>query len=329
MGFGGDFKLVSRETMLLTGNVMVSVAAGGVLLGTIYPLIHDALGLGKLSVGPPYFDTVFVPLMVPVIFMMGVGPLARWKQASLPELRRQLQWAFAAGVVAAIVLPMLMGGGSLMVSLGVLMAFWLFASAVTNLTLRLRAMSVPNTIGAKLARQPSHYYGMLLAHCGIGVFILGVTFVKGYQEEKDVRMEIGDVLTMGKYSFRFEGTVPLTGPNYKADRGTITVSENGTPFVVLHPEKRIYNVQQQPMTEAAIDANFVRQLYVSLGEPVGKGAWSVRVYYKPFVSWIWSGCVFMALGGILALSDRRYRLGARAHAARTTADGEVVAGGKP
>ena len=325
VGFGGDFSLASRETLMLSGNVMLSVAAGAVLLGTLYPLIHDALGKGKLSVGPPYFDAVFVPLMVPVIFMMGVGPLARWKQTSVPDLVKQLRWAFAAGVVAAIVVPLALGKFSIMVSLGVLLAAWVLASVVANMVHRVRSLSGNDSALAKLGKQPRQYFGMLVAHSGVGIFILGVTIVGGYQEEKDVRMDVGDVVTMGPYQFRFDGTLPYTGPNYRADRGTVLVSSDGVPRVVLHPEKRIYNVQQQPMTEAAIDAGLFRQLYVSLGEPVGNGAWSVRVYYKPMVSWIWSGCAIMVLGGLLALSDRRYRLARRAEAA-VVAQGAAVGG---
>ncbi|TPW11671.1 MAG: cytochrome c-type bioproteinis protein CcmF, partial [Halothiobacillaceae bacterium] len=188
---------------------------------------------------------------------------------------------------------------------------WVFASVVVNIVTRVNAMSGSEGVMAKLAKQPIHYYGMLLAHTGMGVFILGVTMVKGFEEEKDVRMELGDVVTMGDYQFRFDGTVKIQGPNFKADRGSILVTQGERAVAVLHPEKRIYNVQQQPMTEAAIESGVFRQLYVSLGEPVGGGAWSVRVYYKPFVTWIWGGAFVMGLGGLLALSDRRYRIANR------------------
>ncbi len=311
VGFGGDFKLASRETLLLSGNVMVSVAAAAVLLGTIFPLIHDALGLGKLSVGPPYFDAIFVPLMVPVIFLMGIGPMARWKQTSVPELASRLKWALAAGVVGAIVLPLIMGGFTMMIALGVLLAVWVFASLIVNVVTRVKMMSGDASVLTKLAKQPLQYYGMLVAHAGIGVFILGVTFVNGYEQEKDVRMDVGDHVTMGDYTFRFDGAMSVTGPNYRAERGTIVVSKDDKLVTVLHPEKRVYNVQQSPMTEAAIESGLWRQLYVSLGEPVGNGAWSVRVYLKPFVTWIWAGCFLMGLGGFLAISDRRYRIASR------------------
>ncbi len=327
VGFGGDFKLASRETLLLSGNVMVSVAAAAVLLGTIFPLIHDALGLGKLSVGPPYFDAIFVPLMVPVIFLMGIGPMARWKQTSVPELASRLKWALAAGVVGAIVLPFMMGGFSVMISLGVLLAVWVFASLVVNVVTRVKMMSGDASVLTKLAKQPLQYYGMLVAHAGVGVFILGVTFVNGYEQEKDVRMDVGDHVTMGEYVFRFDGAMTVTGPNYRAERGTIVVTKDDKLVAVLHPEKRIYNVQQSPMTEAAIESGLWRQLYVSLGEPVGNGAWSVRVYLKPFVTWIWAGCFLMGVGGFLAISDRRYRIASRkAKKAETKVKTPEVAG---
>jgi cytochrome c-type biogenesis protein CcmF len=311
VGFGGDFKLASRETMLLSGNVMMSVAAAAVLLGTIYPLIHDALGMGKLSVGPPYFDSIFLPLIVPVIFLMGVGPMARWKQTSVPELAARLKWALLAGVIGAIVFPLMMGGFSIMIGLGVLMAFWVFGSAVVNVVTRVQTMSGNAGVLSKLAKQPLHYYGMLTAHIGIGVFILGVTLVNGYEQEKDVRMDIGDYVTMEEYTFRFDGTLSVPGPNYRAERGTIVVTRDDKLVTILHPEKRIYKVQQNPMTEAGIESGFWRQLYVALGEPIGNGAWSVRVYFKPFVTWIWVGCFIMGMGGILAISDRRYRISSR------------------
>ncbi len=311
VGFGGRFKLVSRESMLLTGNVMLSVACGAVLLGTIYPLIHDALGMGKLSVGEPYFDAVFFPLMVPVLFLMGVGPIAKWKQAAIPELQARLKWALLAGVIAAIVLPLLMGGGSLMVSFGTLLAAWVIASVIVSIVNRVNSMKGNLSVVSKLLKQPMHFWGMVVAHFGMGIFVLGVTFVNGFEEERDVRMDVGDTVTLSGYTFLFDGVVKVPGPNYSAERGIIFVTKNDKPFALLHPEKRIYTVQTRPMTEAAIASTFFEQVYVSLGEPVGGGSWSVRLYYKPLVSWIWGGAGLMALGGLLAMTDKRYRLKVR------------------
>ena len=309
VGLGGGFKLVSRESMLLTNNVFLLVAAGSVLLGTLYPLFLDALDLGKISVGPPYFDSVFVPLMTPALFLMGIGPMARWKEASLPDLLVRVKWAFAVSVASALLLPLTMGKWSPMISFGLLLAFWILTTAVVNLRLRLAAVS--GDLWSRLSSQPRSYYGMLLAHCGVAVFIIGVTLVKGYETERDVRMAIGDTVAVGGYTFRFEGVENTTGPNYRAARGNVTVLQGERTLRVMHPEKRIYNAQNMPMTEAAISTGLFGDLYVSLGEPVSDGAWSVRVYRKPFVTWIWGGCIIMALGGFLALSDRRYRRLAR------------------
>jgi len=309
VGLGGSFNYVSRESMLLVNNIMLVVAAGSVLLGTLYPLIIDALGKGKLSVGPPYFEAVFIPLMVPMVFFMGIGPIARWKKASLPDLAIRLRWAFVAGIVSAVTLPFVLGKWTPMISLGILMAAWIIASLITSFSRTIKRSKELGGSGLKgLSRS---YYGMQLAHFGVAVFILGVTLVKGYETEKDVRMELGDTTSVGGYEFRFDGVVDSEGPNYTAKKGFIQVSKNNRLIMKLTPEKRIYNVQQTPMTEAAIDTGLFRDLYVSLGEPVSGGAWSVRIYNKPFVDWIWGGCVLMALGGLLAISDRRYRLAVR------------------
>jgi cytochrome c-type biogenesis protein CcmF len=324
VGLGGRFALVSRESMLLTNNALLLVAAGAVLLGTLYPLVLDALGLGKISVGPPYFDTVFVPLMAPALFLMGVGPLARWKQASVPELAVRLRWALAVSFVVAIIVPFAMGSWSTMVGFGMLLAVWIAASCVVSLKARLAL--VPNGgLGARLARLPSSYYGMLFAHLGVAVFVAGVTLVNGYQVETDVRMEVGDSSHLSGYEFRLTAINAVKGPNYNATRGTVEVSRGGSVVTTLNPEKRLYTVQNMPMTEAAIDYGVTRHLYVALGEEINPKVWIVRLYYKPYISWIWGGCLLMGFGGLLAAIDRRYRVKARAGALQTT----TAAGLKP
>jgi len=326
VGLGGQFDLVSRESALLANNVLLLVAAASVLLGTLYPLFLDALGLGKISVGPPYFEAVFVPLMAPAIFMMGVGPLARWKQAAIPDLARRLKWAFIISLASAALLPFTMGKWTVMISFGLLLALWIIASGLVNLwerTSQLAAAGGRRRV-TYLGNLPRGYYGMLLAHFGVAVFIIGVTLVNGYEMEKDVRMTPGSTVSIGGYGLRLEGLEDITGPNYRGVRGVVTVLKNDRAVNTMYPEKRLYNVQQMPMTEAAIDTGLTRDLYVSLGEPVGNGAWVVRVYYKPFIDWIWGGAFLMAVGGILAVSDRRYRL---ARVARSNAD--VVKGTAP
>jgi cytochrome c-type biogenesis protein CcmF len=289
------------------------VAMAAVLLGTLYPLLLDALGMGKISVGPPYFDTVFIPLMTPAIFLMGVGPLARWKEAELPDLARRLRWAAGVTVVAALGTGLLAGHISVMATLGLLMSFWIMTSVATDFWERVRPKGAPWSEVPRRARQlPRALVGMMVAHLGVAVFCFGVTMVKTYEVERDVKMEVGDSTTVSGYTFIFRGTTDTRGPNYTAKRGLVEVTRDGSRLSDMQPEKRIYRVQQNPMTEAAIAPGLTRDLYVSLGEPVeDSGAWIVRVYVKPFVDWIWGGCLLMALGGLLAVTDKRYRVKAR------------------
>ncbi len=306
VGLGGTFAPISRESMLLANNVLLVVAAAAVLLGTLYPLVIDALGLGKLSVGPPYFSAVFVPLIAPALFLMGVGPLARWREASAADLTRRLRWAIGVSLASAVVAPLVLGHWTPMTGLGLLLAVWVASTAVLNLVTRLREHPAPRW-RTRMAAQPGSYYGMLLAHFGVSVFIVGVTVVSGFQSENDVRMEPGETASVGGYRFQLEAINPITGPNYTAARATVTVTQDGAPVAVLYPERRIYTVSRMPMTEVAIDRGVRRDLYVALGEPVSATAWSIRLHHKPMVNWIWGGCVLMALGGFLAVLDRRYR----------------------
>jgi cytochrome c-type biogenesis protein CcmF len=320
VGLGGSFGIVSRESMLLANNILLVVAMASVLLGTLYPLFLDALNLGKLSVGPPYFDTVFYPLMAPAAFLMGIGPLSRWTRTPLPELAARLRWALGVTVVTALVAPFVLGRWSLLVAFGLFLAFWIFATTAVNLRQRLSA-SPRRGVLEKLRANSSSYYGMMLAHLGVGVFIIGVTLVKGYEVEKDVRLDVGESVAVGGYEFKFLGVAPGPGPNYRALIGAVEVRKDGRLIETLKPEKRIYNASGQAMTIAAIDTNLVGDRYVSLGEPVGDeggnigGAWGLRIYLKPFVDWIWAGALLMALGGFLAVLDRRYRLVVKRRAA--------------
>ncbi len=318
IGLGGKFDLVSRESLLLSNNVLLSVAAASVFLGTLYPLFVDALGFGKISVGPPYFNTVFVPIMVPMILLMGLGPIARWKQASVPDLWIRLRWAFASSLIVAMLLPLVMGKWTPMIALGLLLAFWVISTVSVDLYRRLGGRE--GNLLQRFKSQSRSYYGMQLAHLGVAAFVIGVTMVKGYETERDVRMDIGDTVTASNYVFRFDGVREIEGPNYRAYQGRVTISKNEKMVTQLYPEKRTYNASGMPMTEAAIDTGFLRDLYVSLGEPIpdSNGAWAVRIYHKPFIDWIWAGCLMMALGGVLAISDRRYRIHARIKSAAGT-----------
>jgi len=297
IGLGGSFSPMSRESFLLANNVVLAAAAGTVFLGTIFPLAMDALGLGKFSVGPPYFEAVFVPIMAPALFLMGVGPLARWKQASLPELAVLLRWALAISLLTGIIVPFAMGRWSAMVGFGLALAAWIVATSVISFR--------------KRPKNSRAYYGMLCAHLGVAVFVIGVTLVKGYESEQDANMKPGDTVELAGYRFRLDEVSDVQGPNYVAARATVTVTRKSAVVAVMHPERRVYKVQNNPMTEAAINTGFARDLYVSLGDPLGAGAWLVRVQHKPFIDWIWGGCLIMALGGLLAASDRRYRYALR------------------
>lgn len=308
VGLGGKFSAVSRESMLLANNVLFSVAAASVMLGTLYPLLLDALELGKISVGPPYFEAVFVPLMAPAVFLMGIGPLTRWKEASVPELAKRLRWALGAAVLATAV--SLVAGGSLLSSFGVLLAAWV--AGTTVLALLERTRNLKGSFVQRLAQVkrvlPRGEWGMLLAHFGIGVFIFGVTMVKTWEAEKDVKMQPGESATLGGYTFRMESIGEYTGPNYLALRAAVKITRGDQEVTTMHPEKRMYTAQGMPMTEAGIDAGFTRDLYVSIGENLGGEAFAVRLQVKPFIDWIWGGAFLMAMGGLLAATDRRYRL---------------------
>lgn len=308
VGLGGRFSAVSRESMLLANNVLFSVAAASVMLGTLYPLLLDALELGKISVGPPYFETVFVPLMAPAVFLMGIGPLTRWKEASVPELARRLRWALGAAVLATIV--SLVAGGSLLSSFGVLLAFWVAGTTVLALLERTRNLKGPFLQRLAQVKRvlPRGEWGMLLAHFGVGVFIFGVTMVKTWEAEKDVKMQPGESATLGGYTFRMESIGEYTGPNYLALRAAVKITRGDREVTTLYPEKRMYTAQGMPMTEAGIAAGFTRDLYVSIGENLGGEAFAVRLQVKPFIDWIWGGAFLMAMGGLLAATDRRYRL---------------------
>ncbi len=322
VGGGAAFDPISRESMLLANNILLVVAMASVLLGTLYPLVLDALNAGKISVGPPYFDAVFAPLMAPLVFLMGVGPLASWRRANLLDLWTRLRWALAISVALAAVLPFAMGRWSPLVASGLFLALWVVAATVVTVVQRLRGSPQP-TLAAKLRANSSSWYGMLAAHLGIAVFIVGVTLVKAYEVERDVRLDVGQAIEIGGYAFAFQGVTSAQGPNYQSLVGRVEVRRGGELVDVLSPEKRVYAASGQTMTEAAIRTRIRGDLYVSLGEPVSgdgtAGAWGVRIYVKPFVDWIWAGCLLMALGGFLAVADRRYRIAVRERVASALA----------
>ena len=298
------FSFYSRETALLLCNILLVVACVSVLLGTLYPLFIDALGLGKLSVGPPYFNAVFIPIMSLLFVVMGIGPLIRWKKAKQGELRKQLKKVSVGSIVIGLLFPVIYGGEfDWRVALGMTLACWVASVVIKDAYNQVKLPDQP----LNLARLSKSHLGMTLAHLGIAITIVGVTLVSNYEQEMNVRLAKGESITVEGYEFKFNGIKPVKGPNYNAQQGQIEVLADGEFVTLLQPERRTYLVQTMGMTEASIDPGFLRDIYVSLGDPLPDGAWAVRVYYKPFIRWIWLGAIFMGFGGLLTMLDKRYR----------------------
>ena len=304
----GRFEMFSRESMLLVNNILLVVTAATILLGTLYPLLLDALGLGKISVGPPYFNSVFIPLMLPIALIVGIGINTRWKGDAIKRVFKDVALWMVASIVIALGLTFLMTPHfSWGAWLGLTLSSWILLTHVDFLKDRLQGRSWQSI--------PLGVYGMTVAHLGMAVFIVGITLTSIYSLEKDVSLDLNDNFEMGGYQFVFKGVKQVTGPNYQASEGKLEVYRNEKFVTILQPQKRIYRVQRNPMTEAAIDAGVTRDLFVALGDPLSNsGAWSVRLYVKPYIRWIWFGALFMAIGGLLAASDRRYRQTSRATA---------------
>ena len=296
-GVGGGFSLLSRESLLLGNNVLLVVAAASVLLGTLYPLVVEALGLGQLSVGPPYFNNVFVPIVVPLFLLAALGPIARWRASRAADLARPMRVPLVLALLGAIALPLSLGKWNAGAALGSFCALWLGSSVVAQTRRRLRS-----------GNPPAGYWGMQLAHFGLAVSIVGVALVTHYQVERSLRMAPGDFTKVAGYTVTFKGVHTVPGPNFTAQQGVFDLARGGTISKVLLPEKRNYFNSSMPMTDTAIDTGPLRDIYISLGTPLDQGAWAVRVYYKPFVIWIWAGALLMAIGGVTAAADRRYRV---------------------
>jgi cytochrome c-type biogenesis protein CcmF len=302
---GESFDTVSKDSMLLANNILLLVSAFTVLLGTLYPLILDALGLGKISVGQPYFNAVFIPLMAPALFLMGVGPITKWRSAQPIELATQLRWALAITVITSAIAALTMRSWTALIGFGLFIAIWIVSATINNLIARLRLHPQGFLTGLKI--QPMSYYGMVIAHLGVAVFVFGVTMVTGFEEEKDLRMQAGSTSELAGYQIRFDGVKEVLGSNYTAAQGQITISKDGQVLTVMQPEKRKYFSSEMLMTEAAIYSKVSGDMYISMAEPVSKTEWGVKVQYKPFVSWIWAGAFLIALGGFFAILDKKYR----------------------
>ncbi|MSP82171.1 MAG: heme lyase CcmF/NrfE family subunit [Alphaproteobacteria bacterium] len=307
----GLFAPISREAGMVLNNLLLATACGGVLIGTLYPLFLDAVGGGTVSVGPPYFERVFVPLMVPLLLAMAAAPLLPWKRGDLRGLGQRLGVVAAAALALALFTWARMSDASPLPACGVALAAWVSGSVLLELGQRLKLFTVP--FGESLSRArhlPRAAWGMTLAHLGVAVFVAGVTASTAWRIEAIQLMRPGDTVTVAGYDLTFESEGEVAGPNYMARRGTFTVRRNGDIVTLLYPEKRFYPSQQTSTTEAAIHTTWLADLYAVLGDPAEGGAWSTRVYYNPLVPWIWLGCLAMVAGGAVSLTDRRHRVGA-------------------
>jgi len=308
----GGFETTSRESFLLANNALLLVTAALILIGTLYPLFLDALNMGKISVGPPYFNVVFLIPTLPLLFLLAIGMHAAWKKGHLDEKKRALLMLFGVSLVLGVAIPPLAYGEfHVMTVIGLTAGIWVILSSLYEPWQRLRNKH-------SLSRG---VLGMTIAHIGVGVFAIGVTVTQTYRIEKDIALRPGESVELKGYNFAFQSTRPVTGPNYDAIEAEVLITRDGNPVATLRPQKRTYRVQTMPMTESGIHVKWNRDLFVAMGEDLGAGAWSMRIQYKPMVRYIWLGALIMAIGGIVAVTDRRYRR------RRTAADEAAVAPG--
>ena len=315
------FDLVSREIFLLVNNVILVVASASIFLGTLFPMVYQAVTGDLISIGPPYFNAIFVPLMIILVLFLGVGPLSRWKRTSTAYLIQQLSKVAMAGLVVGVVLPfIILLEFSLAATLAVALGAWITLSIVKDIS---NKVSNKITIWQGLGSLSLSYYGMQAAHFGIAVMFVGVGLTSYFSSEKSVLLQPGQSTELDAYSFTFMQSTPVTGPNYIGDEAQIMVRRNDADIEVLYPQRRVYLASGTPSTEMAIDAGFLRDLFVTLGEEKESGAWSMTIYVKPFVRWIWLGAILMAFGGTLAAGDKRYR---RLRQRRIAAENEQISG---
>jgi cytochrome c-type biogenesis protein CcmF len=316
------FGLVSREIFLLANNVLLVVSAASIFLGTMFPMIYQALTDDLISIGPPYFNAIFGPLMVLLILVLAVGPMSRWKRTSTSYLVQQLAKVAAASIAIGVVLPLLvLFEISFAAIICVVLASWIVLSMAKDLR---NKIANKETVSKGLRTLSLSYYGMQIAHIGVAVMLIGVGLTSYFSAERSVLLAPGATVTLGSYAFRFDGSEATQGPNYIADQATFSISKDGNSLGELYPERRIYLATGTPSTEMAIDAGFLRDLFITLGEEKEDGAWTMTVYVKPFVRWIWLGAIFMATGGTLAATDKRYRRLRQRKSARDIAAKEKI-----
>lgn len=307
---------LSREIFLLLNNVLLMAAMLLVLVGTLYPLVLDYLGAGMLSVGKPFFDLTFSPVAIAVALLLGAGIFSRWKKTDGGWLGRQLLWPAAISLLLAVIVPLWLGGLEPWAFAGCFAAAWVVVATARDLWARSASR---HGRWHALRRLTRSYYGMVLGHLGMAIILAGATVVTNYGVERDVRMAPGESVQIDDLTFTFVSLQHREGPNYSAEQGHFDITRDGELVSTLYPEKRIYRVQRNVMTEAGIDGGLFRDLFVALGEPLNETAWAVRVQFKPLVRWVWLGALFMAAGGALAIADRRYRIPVRREASATEA----------
>jgi cytochrome c-type biogenesis protein CcmF len=300
------FAAVSREVFLLVNNIILVVASAAILLGTLYPMVYQAMSGGELiSVGPPYFNMIFIPLMSILVIFLTIGSISRWKKTSVSYLKKQLLSVAIASVVLGLVLPLLLTlEFSIGASIATVLGLWIILGVVQDIRIKI---ANKESVSAGLKGLAVSYIGMQVAHFGFAVILLGAALTSIYSIEKSVLLHPGERVELGAYEFLFEGTAHVSGPNYEGERATFQVFRGGDFVRFLHPEKRVYLASMSPSTEMAIDAGFTRDLFITLGEERDSGAWSMSLYIKPLVRWVWLGAIFMALGAIVAVLDKRYR----------------------
>ena len=296
----GGFKLVSRESFLLANNILLVVATIAVLFGTLYPLFLDAMGLGQISVGPPYFNMIFLLPMLPLALLLGLGMHSAWQKMVPGALFSRLRWIGIATLVVAIAYPLVsFGSTSVLTIIGLAAGIWVTLSSLIE--------PISRWFNSRAVRLTRAQWGMFIAHLGVGMFIVGATVTSAFNIESEEAVRSGERWEVAGYEIEFRGLSQVEGPNFMADEGEFELRRDGEFVATLRPQQRQYLVQTNPMTEAAIDDRWYRHIFVALGDPLGDGAWSVRVQYKPMISFIWWGCIVMALGGLLAATDQRYR----------------------
>ena len=306
----GVFRPISREGALLVNNLLLGTATATVLLGTLYPLLVEAITCAKVSVGAPWYIATFVPLMVPMVVLMAIGPLLGWKRGNLPGALQRLAVAGVLALLAAGYTFSRETGGSVLAPLGVALGVWLFLGTLVEWTERVKLFRAKPRENWNRARHlPRAAYGMTLAHLGLAIAIVGMTGSSAWKSESVNAMQLGDTVTMGDFTYRFDGIAAVKGANYLAERATFSVTRDGKPYTVLHPERRRYAVQAMSTNEAAIESSVGGDIYAVIGDRAGTRSWTVRIYHQPLVPWIWLGGLLMALGGVVSLSDRRYRVG--------------------